>query len=149
MQQEDADEEEVDYDFDEQADDLTGRGDAEDLAPDDLYGDLYAEESISHELKSLNLEQLQQRVAELMKANRQLEQTLQSVSAERNELRGENAVLIRNISCIFKTARMELDRKDQELHKLRQPPGPPPQTTLGREISQAYTHAGICLSDDV
>ncbi|MCJ1360899.1 MAG: hypothetical protein MMC33_010908 [Icmadophila ericetorum] len=28
MQQEDADEEEVDYDFDEQADDLTGRGDA-------------------------------------------------------------------------------------------------------------------------
>ena len=56
---------------------------------------------------------------------------------QRNELRGENAVLIRNISCIFKTARMELDRKDQELHKLRQPPGPPPQTTLGREISQA------------
>ena len=54
---------------------------------------------------------------------------------QRNELRRENAVLIRNISCIFKTARMELDRKDQELHKLRQPPGPPPQTTLGREFS--------------
>ena len=31
---------------------------AEDLAPEDLYGDLYAEESISDEIKSLNLEQV-------------------------------------------------------------------------------------------
>ena len=31
---------------------------AEDLAPEDLYGDLYAEEGISDELKILNLEQV-------------------------------------------------------------------------------------------
>ena len=52
---------------------------------------------------------------------------------QRNELRGERAVLIRNISCIFKTAKMELDRKNQELHKLRQPPGLPPEKTQGQD----------------
>lgn len=46
---------------------------------------------------------------------------------QREELQAERAILLRNMSCIFKTAQLELQRKDEQLRELRQPrPGLPP-----------------------
>ncbi len=39
---------------------------------------------------------------------------------QRDELREERETLVRNISCIFRTAQLELQRKDDQLKELRQ-----------------------------
>ena len=50
---------------------------------------------------------------------------------QRDELQAERTVLVRNMSCIFKTAQLELQRKDEQLRELRRPkPGVPPQHSL-------------------
>ena len=51
---------------------------------------------------------------------------------QRDSLQQERAVLVRNISCLFKTAQLEIERKDAEIRDLRarvaaqQLPPPPP-----------------------
>lgn len=38
---------------------------------------------------------------------------------QRDRLKEERGVLVRNISCLFKTAKLELDRKSAEISELR------------------------------
>ena len=51
---------------------------------------------------------------------------------QRDSLQQERAVLVHNISCLFKTAQLEIERKDAEIKDLRarvaaqQLPPPPP-----------------------
>ncbi len=54
------------------------------------------------------------------------------MAPQRDALQKERAVLVRNISCLFKTAQLEIERKDGEIKDLRarvaaqQLPPPPP-----------------------
>lgn len=43
-----------------------------------------------------------------------------TLPVQRDELREERETLVRNISCIFRTAQLELQRKDDQLKELRQ-----------------------------
>jgi hypothetical protein len=54
-------------------------------------------------------------------------QLIVSLHMQRDELQAERTILVRNMSCIFKTAQLELQRKDEQLRELRRPrPGVPP-----------------------
>lgn len=58
-------------------------------------------------------------------------QLIVSPCMQRDELQAERTILVRNMSCIFKTAQLELQRKDEQLRELRRPkPGVPPQHPL-------------------
>lgn len=60
---------------------------------------------------------------------------------QRDELQKERDILVRNISCLFKTAQLELERKEEELRELRRTPGgggrplPPPPPPPQRHAS--------------
>ena len=77
---------------------------------DDLYGDLGGQENIyeiSEELKRLRQE------------NEQLRSRVQRVEAEKAELKTKLVNLAKNISSLFNTAKMEIQRKDREIQRLR------------------------------
>lgn len=57
---------------------------------------------------------------------------------QRDELRGERETLVRNISCIFRTAQLELQRKDDQVKDLmRTMAGIPQKSLQPSEINQA------------
>ncbi|DBA76549.1 TPA: hypothetical protein ACH3X2_008605 [Trebouxia sp. C0005] len=87
----------------------------------DLYGDLitgHTEEGQGHfraeaeELRS----KLQTKEEDMQKLQAELDKAL----AETARLSKERETLVRNISCLFKTAQMEIQRKDAELKQLRE-----------------------------
>ena len=80
---------------------------------EDLYGDL-------GEVAPVAPPALCTKCSALAEALAQQEKTAAAASAEAAELRAQNAVLITNISAIFKTAQAELARKDALIADLRQ-----------------------------
>jgi len=95
----------------------------------DLYGDLYQDNVqtlskieevrlIMHCLPSLL--QLQEK---LVQSNHELEvvrAAKQKCELGNEKLQKENQILRRNLSCVFRTAQLEIERKDAELKRLKQ-----------------------------
>lgn len=64
-----------------------------------------------------------------------------------HELQQQNHQLVRNISCLFKTAQSELARKDREISQLRQQLAPSEQPRLraypaARAVGAGVSHTG-------
>lgn len=58
---------------------------------------------------------------------------------QRDELREERETLVRNISCIFRTAQLELQRKDDQLKELRQQAEGIPNSATGPQQKTLQT----------
>ncbi|KAL6769596.1 hypothetical protein ACKKBG_A31635 [Auxenochlorella protothecoides x Auxenochlorella symbiontica] len=97
-----------------------------DLLNDDLYGDLVDERGTGGTLLGLQLAQERARIKqttdelEAQKAeNSRLEEALSAVTQERD-------ALLHNISVLYKTAKLEIARKDAEIKELRSRATPHP-----------------------
>lgn len=100
---------------------------------DDLYGDLFAPaaatatpegarthaEAEGAALLRLSLAQVTEKLEASIREAGSLREQLEAATAERDKLREEKEVLLRNISCVFETAREEIKRKDRTIAELR------------------------------
>lgn len=87
---------------------------------DDLYGDLltgHTEEGQGH--YRAKAEELTSKLQATEEQMQQLQTQLETTQAEQARLVKERETLVRNISCLFKTAQLEIQRKDSELKQLR------------------------------
>lgn len=87
----------------------------------DLYGDLitgHAAEGQGH--YRAETEELRSKLQAKEEDMQQLQAKLNKALAETARLSKERETLVRNISCLFKTAQMEIQRKDAELKQLRE-----------------------------
>lgn len=87
---------------------------------DDLYGDLlkgHTEEGQGH--YRAEAEELKSKLQAKEQQMQQLQTALEGSQAETARLLKERETLVRNISCLFKTAQLEIQRKDSELKQLR------------------------------
>eukprot|EP00890_Picochlorum_soloecismus_P004498 jgi/Picsp_1/5049/NSC_02412-R1_---NA--- len=91
---------------------------------DDIYGDLYTMEGGSmREGSSLLQIRVSKLTQELNTKNLVLEKTqdhLKELQIEIGRLQEENKILEQNISCLFNTAKLELERKDKELKRFQE-----------------------------
>ncbi|BDA42727.1 hypothetical protein COCOBI_03-6200 [Coccomyxa sp. Obi] len=111
--------EEVDYDgYDEE--EHTAISNAGEEEAEELYGDLFAHDGAGEGLLPIQTAELRRRTEEQEAVIEELKARLEAAEAERDELREERETLVRNISCIFRTAQLELQRKDDQLKELRQ-----------------------------
>ncbi|CAM9716202.1 unnamed protein product [Discosporangium mesarthrocarpum] len=83
------------------------------MEDDDLYGDL----DISHEVN--RLKDLESRLKTSETLRRSLEQRVADLQRRENALKEQNEVLARNISCLFNTAKTEINRKDSMIAQQR------------------------------
>ncbi|CAL8467621.1 g7159 [Coccomyxa elongata] len=111
--------EEVDYDDYEEEEHTAIRNAGEEEA-EELYGDLFAQDGAGEGLLPIQTAELRRRTEEQEAVIEELKARLEAAEAERDELREERETLVRNISCIFRTAQLELQRKDDQLKELRQ-----------------------------
>ncbi|KNE54693.1 hypothetical protein AMAG_00652 [Allomyces macrogynus ATCC 38327] len=83
--------------------------------PDDLYADLDALEPPPVQVRLDHAEQrarmLEEDNADLRAENKKLRKAIQSLRAQMTDLQELNAVLATNLSALYQTARMELQRK--------------------------------------
>ncbi|KAK9909567.1 hypothetical protein WJX75_004212 [Coccomyxa subellipsoidea] len=91
-----------------------------DARAEELYGDLFARDGAGEGLLPIQAAELTRRSEEQEAVIEELKLRLEAAEAERDELREERETLVRNISCIFRTAQLELQRKDDQLMELRQ-----------------------------
>ena len=108
-----------------------GRADDDDNDDDDLYGDLVVEcagppdrkadtESMKVDATVPREEHCGKDVgAALAEENRRLAATLADAERELERMMTERAVLVKNMSCIYKTAKAEIARKDCIIEDLR------------------------------
>ncbi|KAK9817221.1 hypothetical protein WJX72_011235 [[Myrmecia] bisecta] len=78
--------------------------------PDMLAGD---------ELLRMQAAGLKERVEEQQALIEKLQEELRQVKEERQALADERVILVKNMSCLFKTAQLEIGRKDEVLRELR------------------------------
>lgn len=87
---------------------------------DDLYGDLvtgHTEEGQGHYRAAA--EELTSKLQAKEEQMQQLQTQFEKSQAENANLTKERETLVRNISCLFKTAQLEIQRKDSELKQLK------------------------------
>ncbi|GAQ88795.1 hypothetical protein KFL_004600060 [Klebsormidium nitens] len=80
---------------------------------DDLYGDLYADVGQGKKVLKTELQELEERYERSQAQVQELEE-------KTAKLENERRILIKNISALFKTAQMEVKRKDVQISELRQ-----------------------------
>lgn len=81
-----------------------------------LYGDLDAQPIPA---AGESQQELKETVASLRAQVSELEARSEAAAKERDEARKQNTALKRNISCLWKTAKAEVDRKDASIARLR------------------------------
>nr|XP_033792628.1 CASP8-associated protein 2 [Geotrypetes seraphini]XP_033792629.1 CASP8-associated protein 2 [Geotrypetes seraphini]XP_033792630.1 CASP8-associated protein 2 [Geotrypetes seraphini] len=81
----------------------------------DLYEEILTEEGTA---KEASHNDLQQQLEKYQKQNRELMRKLTDVQTQNLGLQNENVVLKKNISALFKTARVEITRKSEEINRL-------------------------------
>jgi len=88
---------------------------------DDLYDDLYEDidDSLLYKTPFQSLHENDTREEEFKKKEGELNGKVESLLKEVEALQQDKVVLTRNISCLFKTAQMELARKDKQMKELR------------------------------
>ncbi len=69
-------------------------------------------------------QQVRARADELEAKCRAQEQRIQKLEKQTQLLTAQNTALKKNISCLYKTAKLEIERKDQEIARLRRPSHP-------------------------
>mmetsp|Transcript_30554 Transcript_30554/g.51484 ORF Transcript_30554/g.51484 Transcript_30554/m.51484 type:complete len:133 (-) Transcript_30554:172-570(-) len=87
---------------------------------EDLYGDLYDDEGGEGEtlLKEKN-RQLEEKVRESEKEIGEKKEKIEELDSQVERLQEENSTLIRNISCLYKTAKKDASRRDAEVKEMR------------------------------
>lgn len=86
----------------------------------DLYGDLVSTHTgEGHGHLKAEVEELRHQLQTQGQQLEQVQAELDEANAESARLSQERETLVRNISCLFKTAQMEIQRKDAELRQLR------------------------------
>ncbi|EGG24909.1 hypothetical protein DFA_03154 [Cavenderia fasciculata] len=66
-----------------------------------------------------DVKKLEQLITELTSKNEQLNNTISSLTKDKENFKKVNEILMKNISCLFKTAMVESQRKDKEIETLR------------------------------
>ncbi|KYR00547.1 hypothetical protein DLAC_02561 [Tieghemostelium lacteum] len=94
---------------------------------DDLYGDIKQtiessdDEGYKEKFKDLQLE-IQQLTDRINKNELELKVSNENnlaLKKDKEQLQKINEILMKNISCLFKTAQLEIQRKDKEIDNLR------------------------------
>ncbi|XP_072912471.1 CASP8-associated protein 2 isoform X1 [Hemitrygon akajei] len=81
----------------------------------DLYEEILAEEGTA---KAISLKEFQEKSIERERKVEELLQKLHEVETKNSTLSNENIQLKKNISALIKTARQEINRKDEEINRL-------------------------------
>lgn len=92
----------------------------DDIDDDDIYSGLGGAEEISSTQASYA--ELADRVTHVERKNDELESKVKKLEEQNATLTKQNLALKRNISCLYKTAKAEIDRKDARLKELRDAP---------------------------
>ncbi|XP_065185017.1 uncharacterized protein LOC135815626 [Sycon ciliatum] len=103
-------------------DDSTSRGKTARSSPElDLYGDLVNGGTVNQDPEALSrqLEEQKARYADLDVKYRECSEDSVRYQTTAAELTKRNSALQMNISCLYKTAKLEIDRKDREILSLR------------------------------
>lgn len=82
-----------------------------------LYGDLQGKVAVDPPTPSVS--ELMDKLQQLEKCCADLDNKLKKVTQERNDLLKYKRILERNISCLFRTAQLELERSREEISRLR------------------------------
>ena len=91
----------------------------------ELYGDLGGgvlgdrEPVKSSSVPTKNIYEINEELEQIRKENEQLRARVQKVEGEKSELKKKLVNLARNISSLFNTAKLEIQRKDREIQRLR------------------------------
>lgn len=78
-----------------------------------LYGDLFVSSEITSERGHVQVVELQQQILEQDQELTNVRDKLTNVEQEVEKLREERGILVKNMSCLFKTAVLEISRKDE------------------------------------
>ncbi|KAL4519697.1 hypothetical protein Ndes2526B_g01729 [Nannochloris sp. 'desiccata'] len=91
-----------------------------DAAPlPDIYGDLYGDTGEGNVLLKTQVAQLKDQCTKQEQFIKRLQQQLDSLTSENAELQTLKTTLTNNISTLFNTAKLEIQRKDDEIKELR------------------------------
>ncbi|KAJ7561256.1 hypothetical protein O6H91_03G020400 [Diphasiastrum complanatum] len=86
---------------------------------DSLYEDLYEDLGGGKQLLKTSIQEMEERLEHLTKGEKELQARLELMQKQVESTELEKNVLIRNISCLFKTAQLEVARKDKQIQKLQ------------------------------
>ncbi|KAH7276609.1 hypothetical protein KP509_39G014500 [Ceratopteris richardii] len=88
--------------------------------PDQLYDDLFEDLEDGRAIIKTSLHELEDRIKDLSNEAEELKAQVRNLQQENEGLSKQNEILTRNISCLFKTAQMEISRKDKQIKALQQ-----------------------------
>ncbi|GLJ17208.1 hypothetical protein SUGI_0298030 [Cryptomeria japonica] len=94
-------------------------GDQNDHEEDELYADLYEDLEDGRQLPKTSILQMEERISEITNQTQELQIEIETLRKQNHSLQRDKDVLIRNISCLFKTAQMEIARKNKQINDLR------------------------------
>mmetsp|Transcript_4181 Transcript_4181/g.11794 ORF Transcript_4181/g.11794 Transcript_4181/m.11794 type:complete len:100 (+) Transcript_4181:145-444(+) len=86
---------------------------------DDLYGDIYGKYGESEKLLSARVAELEEKLLANEASIAEKDKEVLEVKAENARLIEQNKTLIRNISCLYRTAVEEINRKDILMNDIR------------------------------
>eukprot|EP00897_Mesotaenium_endlicherianum_P009568 jgi/Mesen1/863/ME000114S10939 len=86
----------------------------------DLYSDLYAIDDSATQWLKVPSHEMVEKLEALEILKNELLSKLEKAQQETEKAEGQKKVLVRNISCLFKTAQMEIARKDKLIRQLRE-----------------------------
>ncbi|KAI5060833.1 hypothetical protein GOP47_0023338 [Adiantum capillus-veneris] len=84
-----------------------------------LYEDLFEDLEDGRAIIKTSVHELEDRIKELSDDAETLRLQARNLQEKNDELSKQNEVLVRNISCLFKTAQMEIARKDKQIRSLQ------------------------------
>ncbi|KAH9330128.1 hypothetical protein KI387_002236, partial [Taxus chinensis] len=87
---------------------------------DELYADLYEYLEDGRQLPKTSLLEMEERISQITKQSQEMQIEIDTLQKQNDSLQRDKDVLIRNISCLFKTAQMEIARKNKQINELRE-----------------------------
>ncbi|GBG60583.1 hypothetical protein CBR_g8605 [Chara braunii] len=92
-----------------------------DIVETDLYDDLFFEdENSAPPVTTISIEALKEKIETLNKEKKEALQQVAELKGKNAKLKQERTVLVNNLSSIFKTAQLEIKRKDMFIKELRE-----------------------------
>jgi hypothetical protein len=87
---------------------------------EELYADLYEHLGDGRQVPKTSLLEMEEKMDQLTKQGAEMHLKILTLQKQNNSLQEEKDILICNISCLFKTAQMEIGRKNKQINELRQ-----------------------------